>query len=198
MTNIIDKKVAAGPCNVHCLETGDPEGKAVVLLHGMKFQAETWRNLHTLDKLGAAGCHAIAVDMPGFGKTPQCINPTDIVLRDFIKQEDLDRPVLVGPSMGGRISLEFAINYPELTGGLVLIGAVGVKENLNRLSEIQIPCLIVWGGEDSVFPIENGRLLHREISGSKFVIIAGASHPCYLDKPDTWHRELLSFLVIKR
>ena len=58
--------------------------------------------------------------MPGFGKTPQCINPTDIVLRDFIKQEDLDRPVLVGPSMGGRISLEFAINYPELAGGLVV------------------------------------------------------------------------------
>jgi pimeloyl-ACP methyl ester carboxylesterase len=33
-----------------------------------------------------------------------------------------------------------------------------------------------------------------QIAGSSFFVIDGAPHPCYLDQPVIWHRELVSFL----
>jgi abhydrolase domain-containing protein 14 len=92
------------------------------------------------------------------------------------------------------VSLEFCLNHPELAGGLVLVGAVGVQENKERLSLINLPTLIVWGGEDAISPIENGKILNDSITSSLFHVIDGAPHPCYLDQPDEWHRVLLSFL----
>lgn len=194
MTQIREKRVAFDQCKIHTLQAGDPASKDVILLHGMKFQAETWRELKTLERLAEAGCHAVAVDLPGFGRSPACNMSPFVVLKEVIARENLEKPVLLGPSMGGRVALEFALDYPDLLGGLVLVGAVGVPENRARLSGINVPCLIVWGGEDAVSPLENGRILEQEINGSKLVVVDGAPHPCYLDQPDIWHRELVAFL----
>ena len=98
----------------------------------MKFQAATWQELGTLKKLAEAGFHAVAVDMPGFGKSPSCSMEQDALLEQFIQTADLNDVVIVGPSMGGRIALEFTINHPEHIKALVLVGAVGVAENKNR------------------------------------------------------------------
>jgi pimeloyl-ACP methyl ester carboxylesterase len=118
----------------------------------------------------------------------------EAVLEAFIQREDLSRPVLVGPSMSGRISLDFAIKHPESVGGLVLIGAVGVREKSEQLDMIRVPCLIVWGSADTIAPLDYGRLLHQKIQGAELRIFDNAGHPCYLDQPDLWHQELLTFL----
>jgi len=144
--------------------------------------------------LADAGYHAVAIDLPGFGQSPGCNTPAREFLPETIRRQELDRPVLVGPSMGGRVSLELALGHPDLVGGLVLVAPVGVAENRSRLSEIRIPCLVVWGGADTVAPLENGRLLAREIAGARLTIIEDAPHPCYLEESGIWHRELLSFL----
>jgi pimeloyl-ACP methyl ester carboxylesterase len=111
-----------------------------------------------------------------------------------MEDQKLSRPVLVGPSMSGRISMDFVLQYPELVGGLVLIGAVGVKERSDQLGTIQVPCLILWGSNDTISSPENAHLLHEKIAGAKLRIFDKANHPCYLDQPDLWHDELLSFL----
>ncbi|MCB2181811.1 MAG: alpha/beta hydrolase [Desulfobulbaceae bacterium] len=191
---MIDQKESFGQCKIHYIETDSPAGQDVVLLHGMKFQAATWKELGTLATLDDAGKHAIALDLPGFGGSPDCdVNP-DQVLVDFITQKKLEKPVVIGPSMGGRLTIEFCLDHPELVGGLVLVGAVGVQENKARLARINVPTLIVWGGEDAISPIENGKTLHELIKGSAYHVINGAPHPCYLEQPDEWHRVLLSFL----
>ena len=194
MVGIEEKQINAGECTVHYLEAGSRQGRSMVLLHGMKFQAETWRELKTIETLAGAGFHVIALDMPGFGKSAACNCAAGEVLRNFLVAKELGKPVLVGPSMGGRICLEFAIDFPEMTGGLVLVGAVGVEENRKRLAGLKMPCLIVWGGEDAISPIENGRLLHKEIKHSQFLVLEGAPHPCYLEKTEQWHSALLVFL----
>ena len=96
--------------------------------------------------------------------------------------------------MSGQISLHFAIKHPESVGGLVLIGAVGVHERSEQLDTIRVPCLLLWGSMDTVAPLENGRLLHQKIHGAEFRVFDDAGHPCYLDQPNLWHQELLSFL----
>lgn len=194
MAEIIDHTEVAGPCQIHCMEAGDASGQDIVLLHGMKFKAQTWKELGTLDVLADAGKHAIALDLPGFGESPECPSTPDQVLADFISHKKLNKPVLIGPSMGGRVCLEFCLNHPGVFGALVLVGAVGVQENKDRLSEINIPTFIVWGSEDAISPIENGKLLSTTISSSSLCVIEGAPHPCYLDQPDVWHRELVGFL----
>jgi len=194
MAEIVSGDVSLGPCQVHCLRTSNPEGYPVLLLHGARFQSATWKELDTLDRLGDGGYRAYAIDLPGFGRSPGCALPYERILQAFIQQESLSRPVLVGPSMSGKISLDFVLEQPELVGGLVLIGAVGVREKMEQLHTIQVPCLVLWGSKDRVAPLDSGRLLEERISGAELKIFEDAGHPCYLDQPDLWHEELLAFL----
>jgi abhydrolase domain-containing protein 14 len=196
MVEIVKNIEKCGAGEIHYLETGQPGQKEILFLHGKKFNAQTWKELGTLDLLGKSGYRAIAIDMPGFGESPPGDSEPNSVLTNFVSQKKLNKPIVVGPSMGGRISLEFCLDHPELVGGLVLAGAVGVEENKERLSEIKVPTLIVWGEKDAISPIANGHTLNEKISGSSFVQINDAPHPCYMDKPEIWHWELTHFLEI--
>ena len=179
---------------IHTLQGGPDAGPLVLLLHGKMFQAATWQETGTLAKLADTGYRAVAMDMPGFGNSPAAdIEPTE-VLKTAINQASQDRAILLGPSMGGRIALEFTLANQDLVSGLILVGAVGVKENKERLKEISLPCLAVWGEEDTVSPLANGNLLQQGIKDAELAVIPGAPHPCYLDHSDEWHRILLRFL----
>ncbi|HHB77241.1 MAG TPA: alpha/beta hydrolase [Desulfobulbus sp.] len=190
----MERNITVGSCGLHVLEVGDAGNTDVILLHGLKFSAQTWRETGTLDILADNGCHCVAVDMPGFGKSPGCDEDPSAVLHGVIERETNGKPVLLGPSMGGRIALEFALEYPGHVGGLILVGAVGIQENRSRLGGIQVPTLLVWGGEDQVSPLADSDLLLDGISGSTRVILTGAPHPCYLDQPENFHRGILDFL----
>lgn len=194
MDYIKSETVTLSSGNIHYLEAGDPENKTILLLHGMKFTAETWETLGTIDLLAKAGYHAVAIEMPGFGKSPASDAQPVAVLQEFLAQKNIAAPVLVGPSMGGRISLEFCLKYPRIVAGLILIGPVGVKENSSRLTEITVPTLAIWGEEDVISPPENAKIIKDKIRGSKVMTFPGAPHPCYLKETDRWHEVLLSFL----
>jgi abhydrolase domain-containing protein 14 len=194
MATIQSETITFASGNIHYLEAGRPENTTVLLLHGMSFTADTWKKLGTIELLAGQGYHAVAVDMPGFGRSPASGARPGTVLKEFLVQKALEAPVLVGPSMGGRISLEFCLEYPDLVKGLILIGPVGVKENAARLPAINVPCLAVWGGDDTISPPANGEIIASRMKDAKVVIFPGAPHPCYLQETDRWHDTLLSFL----
>ncbi|MER7560021.1 alpha/beta hydrolase [Nocardioides sp. NPDC126508] len=90
----------------------------VVALHGWARNRNDWNS--TLD-----GLDALAIDLPGFGTTPAPESAWSTErYADWVSTilRDLDRPVLVGHSFGGRVSIQLAAKYPELTSGLVLTG----------------------------------------------------------------------------
>ena len=193
MTAIADTFIDLAGCSLHVLSCGPEDGLPVILLHGMKFQAETWRELGTLDTLGKAGLRVLALDMPGFGKSAASeVSPSE-VLKRLYRQLGLHKAVLIGPSMGGRIALEFAIAQPELIAGLVLVGAVGVEENRADLSKIIAPTLIIWGEDDQVSPLANSDILLAELSRAERQIYPQAPHPCYLQQRERWHQSLTTF-----
>ena len=197
MTVIIEEQIDCFGHPVHSLQAGSDSGPLVLLLHGMKFKAATWQETGTLLKLADAGYRAIALDMPGFGRTPAAdIKPAEI-LKEVISRTSQERAILIGPSMGGRIALNFTLANPGLVAGLILVGGVGIQENRERLKELSLPCLGVWGGEDAISPLANGELLKQEVEGAELAVIEGAPHPCYLDQPDEWHRILIGFLTAK-
>ena len=71
---------------------------------------------------------------------------------------------------------------------------VAIGEHLKRLEGSKVPALIFWGSEDRTIPLKQGEQLSRAMPASRLVVLDGASHPCYLDRPLDFHRELLQFL----
>lgn len=98
------------------------EPLAVLLLHG-------WGRSHgDYDRVAPAlGLPSIALDLPGFGATPQPSRGWSS--RDYAEAvlpvlDEAEAPVIVvGHSHGGRVALELATIAPQRIAGLVLIGA---------------------------------------------------------------------------
>lgn len=191
---LVDSTLELDDYSVHLLHSKAQTGRGVVFLHGMKFNAGTWKSLGTLEKVGDEGFSVYALDLPGFGDSPKADVAPVQVLKQVVLNQKLDKPILVGPSMGGKVCLDFVLSQPELVGGLVLIGTVGVDEVKDSLHKIKVPTLVVWGSEDAISPLASGHILDSLIPDSNLVLVQGAPHPCYLDQPDIWHWELISFL----
>lgn len=92
---------------MHYVRTGS--GKPIVLVHGLGSSHRNWDLV-----LGALAAEreVLAVDLPGFGKTPalaevSIASLTD-ALREFLDAEGLGDADVVGSSMGARMVLELA------------------------------------------------------------------------------------------
>ena len=71
---------------------------------------------------------------------------------------------------------------------------VGINSYLEQLKKVEVPTLIIWGENDTVVHLNQADDLAEALKTSRKVILEGARHPCYLDKPEEFHRELGSFL----
>jgi pimeloyl-ACP methyl ester carboxylesterase len=68
-----------------------------------------------------------------------------------------------------------------------------VKEDLSHLlPEVKMPCLIIWGSDDQITPVEDGVLFQQEIDDSELKIIKGGRH-----NPYKTHAEEVSAAIIK-
>jgi 3-oxoadipate enol-lactonase len=91
----------------------------VLLLHAGIADRRMWTP--TVEALEAAGHHALALDLPGFGDAP--LEPGTIDYVSFAADQLAGPAAVVGCSFGGRIALELALARPDLVERLVLIGA---------------------------------------------------------------------------
>jgi abhydrolase domain-containing protein 14 len=180
---------------MHLLTAGPKTGRAVLLLHGGKFKAATWKKLGTLDVLADAGYRAVAIDLPGSGKSPGWKVDPKTFLADLLVPLDIGRPVVLSPSRSGNLSFPLILDHPEKVSGYVPIAPVGVKQYANKLKESPVPALVVWGGRDQLFPPAMAKTLAASFKTARVVILSGAQHPAYLDEPELFHRVLLKFLA---
>jgi pimeloyl-ACP methyl ester carboxylesterase len=84
---------------------GSDAAPAVVFLHGIGGAARGWAS--QVATFAAAGLHPVALDLPGYGARPPVTHMDFAVLaadlEAAVAERALDRPVLVGHSMGGMI-----------------------------------------------------------------------------------------------
>jgi pimeloyl-ACP methyl ester carboxylesterase len=100
-------------------------GPDLILLHGWQNDTTIWSGV-IAELTPVARC--IAVDLPGHGQTgaaPLAEYERDAVLTslDAIVQECTQPPVFVGHSLGGFLSLSYAVTRPDAVAGLVLVAA---------------------------------------------------------------------------
>src|SRR5919109_2738660 len=108
---------------IHVWEEGPPHGPVAILVHGWSSSSFTWAPL--LPVLSRR-YRCIAVDLPGFGRSPAPRQPPTIAgYADLIAQvieQFSDRSALVlGHSMGGQIAVTLALRYPVLIERMVLL-----------------------------------------------------------------------------
>ena len=117
--------IGAGGLTIAGDTWGDPHGPLVVLQHGGGQTRHAWKGAG--ETLGNAGYHAVAFDARGHGDSgwaPPDEYGQDYMVKDLICVVEAlggKRPILVGASMGGGVSL-IAIGESHLeASALVLV-----------------------------------------------------------------------------
>ena len=100
-------------------------GQAVILIPGLSSSASTWDG--TVDHLKGR-FHCITINLAGFAGVAPVPGVTLAIVRDqlaaYIQSAHLDRPILIGHSLGGSIALDLAARNPTLVGPVVIVDSL--------------------------------------------------------------------------
>src|SRR2546430_16298298 len=119
---------------VNYVDLGSGDGPPIVFVHGL---AGVWQNwLENIPRF-AQERRVIVPDLPGFGGSEMPAEKISIpgygrFIEALCDQLDLGEVVVIGNSMGGFVSAEVAIQFPERVERLVLVSAAGVTGNSLR------------------------------------------------------------------
>ncbi|MEJ7841248.1 MAG: 2-succinyl-6-hydroxy-2,4-cyclohexadiene-1-carboxylate synthase [Rubrobacter sp.] len=125
----------------------------MLLLHGFMGSSADWLTV-TAALEGRYRC--IAVDLPGHGASTglpsgaYTIEGAARALLDLLDDLGVERPVIAGYSMGGRLALYLALRHPDRLSGLILESASpGLKNEEERIARRA-------ADEERAFRLESG------------------------------------------
>jgi pimeloyl-ACP methyl ester carboxylesterase len=129
------RSVQAGPHRLAYYDCGPADAAAVLLLHGLASDADTWDL--ALAPLAEHGLRALALDLVGHGdsdKPGDCAYLLDDFadsVAAFLDALGLDRAVVCGHSFGGAIAMHFAQRHRDRISHLVLVSAGGLGREVH-------------------------------------------------------------------
>lgn len=123
-------EVAGKPVNT--IDMG--EGPAMVFVHGL---SGSWPNWLEQLPVFARDHRTIAMDLPGFGHSPMpreriTISEYGRILDGLLETLGVSAATVVGNSMGGFVSAELAIAFPQRVERLVLVSGAGISTYRHR------------------------------------------------------------------
>ncbi len=112
--------------------TGEANGKAVVLLHGKNFCGATWEG--QIAPLAAAGYRVVVPDQVGFCKSSKpaayqmSLHQLAANTRALLKSIGVEKPIIIGHSMGGMLAMRYALSFPTDLSALMLVNPIGLED----------------------------------------------------------------------
>lgn len=121
----MEKNIKINGLNFHYTVAGS--GSPVVLMHGWGCNSTT---LASIEKVAVENHTVYNVDFPGFGESQE---PNEVwgvekytqLIEEFVKLENIENPILLGHSFGGRVGILYSSR--NQVKKLILVDAAGVK-----------------------------------------------------------------------
>ena len=119
---------------IHHVDQG--EGRPIVFLHGLG--AQLCHFTGPLFPIFGPGYRLVALDRPGSGYSTRArgasggLSEQARVVRCFIEKLGLEKPLVVGHSLGGAIALTLAVEHPEAISGIALMSPLTHMESALR------------------------------------------------------------------
>ena len=108
-------------CRLFFREEGN-SGKTIVVIHGLFGSSDNWM---TIGRKLSATNHVFMVDQRNHGRSPHCNTHSYETMKEdlarFFKEHQIDKASLIGHSMGGKVAMAFAADYPELVEKMVVV-----------------------------------------------------------------------------
>lgn len=99
-------------------ETGQP----LIIMHGLFGMSDNWL---TISKEFAELHQIFLLDLRNHGQSPHSEEFSYAIMADdlkkFIEENNLEKPIIMGHSMGGKVAIQFAINHPDLFDKLIVV-----------------------------------------------------------------------------
>lgn len=121
------------------------QGTPFVILHGLFGISDNWQ---TLAKYFSQKYHVFLLDLRNHGRSPHSeefdYNCMTDDLMEFMTDQQIQNPVVMGHSMGGKVAMNFALKYPEQVNKLIIVDIaprpypVHHQEIINGLNAVDI------------------------------------------------------------
>lgn len=117
-------------CDIHTHVhiAGNEDGMPLILMHGWGCNVSTVASIESV--CAANGCHVYNIDLPGFGQSSEPPSVWGIEeytrhIEALAKELGIIRPILVGHSFGGRISI--LMSSRNDVRAVILVDAAGIR-----------------------------------------------------------------------
>ncbi len=115
------------------------EGKPFIILHGLFGLSDNWVTFGK--RIAGLGYRVFIPDQRNHGKSPHSevfnyLAMTDD-LYEFIDEHDIENPIILGHSMGGKVSIRFALENPELVQKAIIVD-ISLRQYPKRTSHEKI------------------------------------------------------------
>ena len=98
------------------------EGQPLIILHGLLGTLDNWMTLGK--QFAELGLKVYLVDQRNHGKSPHLSEHSyekmSEDLNDFIEQHFIVDPIIIGHSMGGKVVMRYAFDYPNVAEKLII------------------------------------------------------------------------------
>jgi len=122
---------------IHVRVDGDMDGRDIILIPGLRSSPEIWQGtvdhltaqdgvgwrVHRIHVQGFAGAPAEGNAQTGATPTPVAAPVAEEIAR-YIAEQGLEKPAVVGHSMGGTIGLMLAARHPDSVGKLMVVDMI--------------------------------------------------------------------------
>ena len=140
---------ASGQVGTLTFQRHGDHGRPVILIPGLECGPWVWRQtiadleknhvVYAVTLAGFDGVPAPALD----AKAGTLLDRADASLLQLIEQQHIDKPVLVGHSIGGTLSLRFAGEHANLISGVVAVDGLPIFPGMDQVSAAQRQAIAV-------------------------------------------------------